>query len=109
VCCAAALAVLDVIHDENLLGSVEQKGKRIESAISHPAIREIRRAGLMFAVDFDSEDRVQRIVQYALDRGVICFWFLSHPASFRLAPPLTITDAEIDEACAIIREAIDRS
>jgi acetylornithine/succinyldiaminopimelate/putrescine aminotransferase len=109
VCCAAALAVLDVIHDENLLGTVEQKGKRIESAISHPAIREIRRAGLMFAVDFDSEDRVQRIVQYALDRGVICFWFLSHPASFRLAPPLTITDAEIDEACAIIHEAIDRS
>ena len=109
VCCAAALAVLDIINDENLLGTVEQKGKRIESAISHPAIREIRRAGLMFAVDFDSEDRVQRIVQYALDRGVICFWFLSHPASFRLAPPLTITDEEIDEACAIIREAIDRS
>jgi acetylornithine/succinyldiaminopimelate/putrescine aminotransferase len=109
VCCAAALAVLDVIKDENLLATVEQKGERIEQAIAHPTIQEIRRAGLMFAVDFDSEERVQRIVQYALDKGVICFWFLSHPASFRLAPPLTISDSEIDEACAVIRAAIDKS
>ena len=109
VCCAAALAVLDVINEENLLATVEQKGKRIEQAIAHPAIREIRRAGLMFAVDFESEERVQRIVQYALDKGVICFWFLSHPASFRLAPPLTISDTEIDAACSIIRAAIEKS
>ena len=109
VCCAAALAVLDVIKEENLLATVEQKGKRIAESISHPAIREIRRAGLMFAVDFDSEERVQRIVQYALDKGVICFWFLSHPASFRLAPPLTISELEIDAACSIIKSAIDKS
>jgi 4-aminobutyrate aminotransferase-like enzyme len=48
-------------------------------------------------------------VQYAKEHGVICYWFLSHPNSFRIAPPLTITEAEIREACAIILQAIDNS
>jgi acetylornithine/N-succinyldiaminopimelate aminotransferase len=48
-------------------------------------------------------------VQYALDHGVITFWFLSWPASFRIAPPLTISEAEIREACAIILQAIEKS
>ncbi|MCU0421053.1 MAG: aspartate aminotransferase family protein [Cyclobacteriaceae bacterium] len=106
VCCAAALAVLEVIETEGLLASVEAKGQLIESLLQHPAIREIRRAGLLFAVDFESAEVVNRIVQHAKEKGVICYWFLSHPHSFRLAPPLTITESEIREACHLIHEAI---
>lgn len=109
VCCAAALATLKVIHEENLLATVESKGKLMEKHLQHPLIKEIRRAGLMFAIDFDSEERVQRIVKYALDAGVVCFWFLSCPASFRIAPPLTITEEEIKYACEIIIQAIEKS
>lgn len=109
VCCASALATLHVIEDENLLASVEEKGKLFEKLLKHPHIKEIRRFGFMFAVDFDSAERVNRIVEYAKQKGVICYWFLSHPYSFRIAPPLTITEEQIRESCEVILEAIKHS
>ncbi len=109
VCCASALAVLEIIEEENLLAGVEDKGKLIEALLCHPKIKEVRRIGLLFAFDFDTEERVNRIVAYAKEHGVICYWFLSHPNSFRIAPPLTITESEIREACSIILNAIENS
>ncbi len=107
VCCASALATLEVIEEENLLKQVEEKGKLIESLLQHPKIKEIRRIGLLFAIDFDSEEIVNRIVEYAKQHGVICYWFLSHPNSFRIAPPLTISKEEIVEACRVMLGAIE--
>ena len=109
VCCASALATLEVIEEENLLKQVEGKGKMIESLLHHSKIKEIRRMGLMFAIDFDSEERVNHIVEYSRDHGVICYWFLSHPNSLRIAPPLTISTEEIKEACGVMLEAIEKS
>jgi acetylornithine/succinyldiaminopimelate/putrescine aminotransferase len=98
-----------VIQEEGLLATVEEKGKLIQQLIAHPKIKEVRRFGLLFAFDFDSEERVNRIVQYAKEHGVICYWFLSHPNSFRIAPPLTITEDEIHLACSVILKAIENS
>lgn len=109
VCCASALATLQVIEDEKLLESVEQKGKLFEKLLRHKYIKEVRRIGLLFAVDFDSAERVNRIVEYAKKKGVICYWFLSHPNSFRIAPPLIITEVQITESCSVIIEAIENS
>lgn len=109
VCCASALATLEVLTEGDILLNVERKGQLFESLLRHPEIREIRRAGLMFAIDFDSAERVNRIVIKAKELGIICYWFLSHPYSFRIAPPLTITDEEIKESCALILKAIDNS
>lgn len=109
VCCASALATLEVMENEKLLATVEEKGKLFEKFLQHKHIQEIRRFGLMFAVDFDSAERVNRIVEYAKQKGVICYWFLSHPYSFRIAPPLTISEEQIRESCEIILEAIDKS
>lgn len=109
VCAAAALATLQVLTTPGLLEEVEEKGKLIESMIRHPKVKEIRRKGLMFAIDFENEETVKRIVDEALANGVICFWFLSHPASFRIAPPLTITEEEIRHGCSVIRDAIEKA
>jgi acetylornithine/succinyldiaminopimelate/putrescine aminotransferase len=109
VCCASALATLTVLEEEGLIAQVEEKGKLFEQYLRHPAIREIRRIGLMFAVDFESAEKVNRIVEHAKANGVICYWFLSHPYSFRIAPPLTITAAEIRESCDVILKAIDNA
>jgi acetylornithine/succinyldiaminopimelate/putrescine aminotransferase len=109
VCAAAAGAVLDVLTQPGLLEAVEAKGKLMESLLQNPEIIEIRRIGLMFAIDFASAERVNRIVEKGKEKGVICYWFLSHPHSFRLAPPLTITEEEIKEACALIVEAINET
>jgi acetylornithine/succinyldiaminopimelate/putrescine aminotransferase len=109
VCAASAFSTLEVLTSGDLLKDVERKGQLFESLLRHPLIREVRRIGLMFAIDFDSEERVQKIVSSALNNGVVTFWFLSHPYSFRIAPPLTITDNEIREACDVILKAIDNS
>jgi len=109
VCCASALATLEVIEEEKLLDTVDSKGRLIEKLLTHPKIKEVRRAGLLFAFDFDSAETVNNIVNYAKEHGVICYWFLSHPNSFRIAPPLTITEEEITLACQVILEAIDKS
>jgi acetylornithine/succinyldiaminopimelate/putrescine aminotransferase len=109
VCCASAVATLQVMERENLIADVERKGKLFESLLQHRHIREVRRIGLMFAIDFDSAERVNRIVANGKEAGVICYWFLSHPFSFRIAPPLTITDEQIKESCAVILKAIDNS
>lgn len=107
VCCAAALATLEVIEEEKILESVEKKGQLIASLLKHPRIKVTRRLGLMFAYDFETAEEVNQIVSLCKEKGVIIYWFLSHPQSFRMAPPLTITEEEIRQACSIIMEAID--
>ena len=102
VCCAAALASIEVIED-GLLPDVEQKGRLIRELLDHPIVREIRQTGLMLAIDLPSEEITYKVVARCLERGVITFFFLSNPASFRLAPPLTITEEEIRWACGEIR------
>jgi acetylornithine/succinyldiaminopimelate/putrescine aminotransferase len=109
VCCAAALATLEVIEDEKLADQVEAKGKLFEKYLRHERIKEIRRVGLLFAVDFESADLVSRIVEEGKKRGVICYWFLSHPYSFRISPPLTITEEQIEESCNLILQAIENA
>ncbi len=108
VVCAAAAAGLKIIREEKLLTTVDNKAKKIKSLLQHPNIKEIRNKGLMFAIDLDSAESVQKVVEGCLANGVLIFWFLSTPYSFRLAPPLNITDAEIEEGCAIILSEIEK-
>lgn len=106
VCCAAALASLEVIEG-GLLPEVEAKGRMIREMLDHPLVSEIRQIGLMLAIDLPSQEITYEVVSRCLERGVIAFYFLSNPASFRLAPPLTITDEELRTACGVIREVFD--
>ena len=109
VSCAASLATIEVIQEEKLLEGVEAKGLLFEELLSNKLIKEIRRSGLMFAIEFEDFETVQQIVQYCLEEGVICFWFLSCPNAFRIAPPLTITEDEIRNACDVIVTAISKA
>lgn len=109
VCCASALATLQVLEEEDLISKVETKGRLFEKYLRHPSIKALRRIGLLFAADFESAEKVSAIIHKCKDDGVICYWFLSHPYSFRIAPPLTITEQEIKESCDIILNAIEKS
>ncbi|MBL7897959.1 MAG: aspartate aminotransferase family protein [Crocinitomicaceae bacterium] len=103
VICAAANACIQVLKTENWIHDCEMKGALLESILSkHKEIIEIRRAGLMFAIQLKSAERVQQVVQGCLEKGLIGFWFLSCPDSFRLSPPLSITVEEIEMAGEII-------
>lgn len=109
VVCAAAWANLQAIQEENMLEQVEHKGQLLEEAIAHSAIKQIRRKGLMLAVEFENAELVQKIVHKCLEKGVITFWFLSCPESFRLAPPINISNEDILETGALIKKAISES
>ena len=106
VCCAAALANIEVLED-GLIEPVQAKGALMKSLLAHPLVKEIRQIGLMFAIDLPNEAITQEVVMSCLERGIITFWFLSCPSSFRLAPPLTISDSEIRTACTVITEVFD--
>ena len=109
VSCAAALATLQVIQQENLLAGVAAKAERFRQQLRHPAIREIRHCGLLMAVEFASFELLKPIIDHALaHEGILTDWFLFCDNSLRIAPPLTIAEAEIDAACAGLLRAIDR-
>jgi acetylornithine/succinyldiaminopimelate/putrescine aminotransferase len=107
---AAANAFLEVLMSEIDLGEVERLGALLESIVgSDREIIEIRRIGMLFAFDMVSFERVEKVVKRCLEKGLISFWFLSHPYSFRLSPPLSITESEIQKAGKIILEAISET
>src|SRR5690554_2371354 len=106
LCCAAALGNIEALESENMVETCEAKGALLESQLSHPAILEIRRIGLMFAIEFESADLVYKIVDRCLEKGIITFYFLSCPESFRLAPPLNMSDDELIEAGKVINSVI---
>jgi acetylornithine/N-succinyldiaminopimelate aminotransferase len=107
VICAAGAACLEVLSSEIDLNEVERLGALLESIVGQSdEIKEIRRIGMMFAFDMESFERVERVVKRCLEKGLISFWFLSHPYSFRLSPPLNITEEEIRKAGQIILESI---
>ncbi len=106
VSAAASLATLNVILEEKLIESVNQKADRIKSLLVHPKIKAIRNQGLMMAAEFESFEVLKPIIDKAIEKGVITDWFLFCDNSMRIAPPLTITNEEIDWACGIIINCI---
>lgn len=110
VCCASALANLEVILDEGLSALSKEKGDLFHNIlIKHPAIREIRMAGLLIAIELDHFDTVKKVIDYCLDHGVIIDWFLFNDRSIRIAPPLIISEEEIKSSCEIILQGLTYS
>ncbi|MCP4439827.1 MAG: aspartate aminotransferase family protein [Aureispira sp.] len=110
VCCAAGLASLKILVEEpNIINSVKAKEKLFRDLLQHSAIQEIRSAGLLMAVQVASFDFVQDVITECLKNGLVTDWFLFNSSAIRIAPPLTITEDEIREACKILLTAIDRA
>ena len=107
VCCAAALAGLEVLTKGDLINDVEKKGELFEELLQHKLVKEIRRKGLFFAIDMNNPEIVEKVVNGCKDAGLLSFWFLSSPESFRIAPPLTINKKEIIQSCEIIKNVFN--
>ncbi len=110
VICAAAAAAVQVLKSEIDWTELEERAQRFEERFNHhPELIEIRRVGMMFAFDMVSAERVERVVSRCMEKGLLTFWFLSHPYSFRLSPPLTITEDEFNLAADLILQAIEET
>ena len=107
VCCAAGLAALEVLLNENLVEQVDAKEKLFRELLVHPAIKEVRGKGLMLAIELEDFDLNKKIIDRCIENGVVVDWFLHCSNSMRIAPPLTITHDEIRKACEVIMESIN--
>ena len=118
VACAAALAVLETIEDEDLLGAVRKQGVELELRLRnrlahHPYIGDIRGRGLLWSVELVKDRKTkapfaaelglaQKIKQRALSAGLLCYPSSGTAdgrdgAHILLAPPYTVSSAELDE------------
>ncbi|MDB4926247.1 aspartate aminotransferase family protein [Mucilaginibacter sp.] len=106
VCCAAGLAALEVLINENLTATVPEKETLMRSLLIHPAIKAVRGKGLMLAIELENFDLNKKIIDRCIENGVITDWFLHCDNSMRIAPPLIIVSDEIKKSCQTIVEAI---
>lgn len=107
VSCAAALATLQTLLSTDLIAQVPAKESLFKTQLRHHRIRDLRSAGLWFAMELDSFDQVQRLIQYCLAHGLLTDWFLFNNRSIRIAPPLIISEEDILLACDILLSGLD--
>ncbi len=106
--CAASLATIQTIEDEKLAEQVDRKSRLFKDYLTHPAIKEVRGKGLMLAVQLDTFENLQMVIDQCLKKGLITDWFLFCDNAMRISPPLIITESEIKEACSIITKALEK-
>jgi acetylornithine/succinyldiaminopimelate/putrescine aminotransferase len=103
VCCAAGLAAVKYLVDNKVVEDVERKGALFESLLADQQnVVEIRRSGLLLAVELGSSEKLYKIMDLFIERGVLSDWFLYCDTAFRISPPLVITDDEIHRCVEII-------
>ena len=107
VCCAAGLASLDVIVEENLVEECRRKSGLIKKCLNHSAIVEVRGEGLLLAIVLADKEKVNYAVAHAPEFGLILDFFLFCRDALRIAPPLTINDDETKLACDQLNKLLD--
>lgn len=106
--CAAAYASLHFLLDQKVSQGVKAKSDRLYDILSkHPIIKEVRRSGMLMAVEVTKRKYLKHVVNHAMEEGVIVDYFLFNDRSFRLAPPLVITDEELELGLTRLTTALD--
>lgn len=109
VSCAAGLAAFKTLIGEGYIQQVRSKASRFTTALVHPKIKMLRAAGLWIALEFEDFKTNKKIIDSCLEQGALTDWFLFAPHCMRIAPPLTISEKQIDDACSIILRACDEA
>ncbi len=99
---------IDTIYEQNLLANVRDRGEQFRAileAYEAPELIDVRGRGLMLAVEFDTQDRRNAVLEAAFERGLLtlgCGY-----KTLRLLPPLDVTEREIELGARLLFEAID--
>lgn len=115
VAAAAALAVLDVIEDQDLVAHTNEMGELLrlrlrEVTAGSPAVREVRGRGLLVGVDLEgtAPAEVAAVLDRARAGGVLIGTTGPRSDVLKIRPPLVITSAQVEEVARIVGAAIDR-
>ena len=106
VIASAALATLQELTETDLIAQTLNKEALIRKLLKHPLITEIRGKGLMLALMVNSAEIASEIILKCKERGLLLFWLLFEPKAIRITPPLTISIAEIEEGCDILKKVL---
>jgi acetylornithine/succinyldiaminopimelate/putrescine aminotransferase len=93
--------------DEGWIGRVAWNEEFFKKRLHHPKIKACRSKGLLIALEFESFDVNKKIIDRCISEGLLVDWFLFAPHCMRIAPPLIISEKEIDQACSIILGALN--
>ena len=107
VCCAAGMAAMNALLNENMITKVKVKQELFTSMLHHPAIKRVRSFGLWMSIEFDSFETNKKVIDRCLENGLLTDWFLFAPASLRISPPLIISEEQILQSCQIILDALN--
>ncbi|MFN7775272.1 aspartate aminotransferase family protein [Flavobacterium sp.] len=107
VIAAASLATLQEILEKDYAAQALEKEKLFRQLLVHPLIAEVRGRGLMLAAMTSDPEITNRAIFKCQDKGLILFWLLFEGKAIRITPPLTVSEAEIREGCALLLEALD--
>ncbi len=108
VCAAAGLATLDVIESEGMANATAM-GRQLRAGLEQvaaesDAVRDVRGAGLMIGVEFDSHEGAAAVQRAAFERGLLTLE--CGEASLRFSPPLIVDEATVETALAVFAEAV---
>ena len=108
--CRVAMEALQILKDEELAQRAETMGQRFRQAlreIDKPWIKDVRGKGLLNALEVDPEAGVEAwdICVKLRDNGLLAK--PTHDTIIRFAPPLVITDEQLEEALAIIKSTLE--
>ncbi len=107
VCCAAGLAALKVLLEKPYIFQVKKKEVLMRDKLQHHNIKEVRGKGLILAIQFENMEFNFKIIEKCIKKGLMTDWFLFNDSALRIAPPLTITEAELEWACDTIIASIN--
>jgi len=107
VIAAAAHATLEEVVKPGFMEAVMQKEQLFRRLLKHDLIEEVRGKGLMLAAILPNADLTTKVILECKSRGLILFWLLFEGKALRITPPLTISEKEIEDGCAIILEVLD--
>jgi 4-aminobutyrate aminotransferase len=120
VSCAAAVATIQVIREEQLIENCREQGERIMARLTalkerSPHIGDVRGKGLMIGVEFVSPPAngggqggaiVQRVLDGCLERGLLCYMAGLYGQVIRIIPPLIVTREQVDQAMDVFEEVV---
>ena len=107
VCCAAGQAAFKALLENRYWESAEKKGRLFLELEEHPAVSHISGIGLMRGLNLHDQTNVFPLIDACLQRRVLTDGFLHNLSAIRITPPLTITEEQISDVIALLKQALD--
>jgi len=112
VCCAAAVATIKVIEEENLLQNARDRGAELIEGMNElrgkysSLVKEVRGRGLLTAIEFHRPEDTAAFVAKVKELGALVCWTVNSGTTVRVSPPLVISKEQIGQALDIFGKAL---